>query len=186
VLSEIFDAPAILCETSRLVIDCNRQLSARDLIPEISDGTVIPGNLQLSEAAKAERVRRCFHGYHDAGEGLLLERQSRGLETIVVSIHSMTDCLGGEARPWEIALSSHVDRSLADPMLAALRQPGDIVVGDNQPYDLDPAVDYTIPFHAMRQGLRHLQVEFRQDLVAEAAGQRWWARRFAEALAQIP
>jgi predicted N-formylglutamate amidohydrolase len=28
-LSEIFDAPAILCSTSRLAIDCNRQLHAR-------------------------------------------------------------------------------------------------------------------------------------------------------------
>src|ERR1700737_3340607 len=34
-LSEIFDAPAILCNTSRLVIDCNRHLSASDLIPEV-------------------------------------------------------------------------------------------------------------------------------------------------------
>jgi hypothetical protein len=36
-----------------------------------------------------------------------------------------------------IALSSHADRRLADPALA----------GDNEPYDLDPAVDYGIPFH---------------------------------------
>jgi hypothetical protein len=41
-LSEILDAPAILCNTSRLVIDCNRHLDASDLIPEVSDGTVIP------------------------------------------------------------------------------------------------------------------------------------------------
>ena len=47
VLSEIFDAPAILCNTSRLVIDCNRNLNAPDLIPEVSDGTVVPGNLHL-------------------------------------------------------------------------------------------------------------------------------------------
>src|ERR1035438_5610933 len=50
-LSETFDAPAILCHTSRLVIDCNRQLDATDLIPEVSDGTVIPGNLHLDKAA---------------------------------------------------------------------------------------------------------------------------------------
>jgi predicted N-formylglutamate amidohydrolase len=185
VLSEIFDAPAILCTTSRLVIDCNRQLHARDLIPEMSDGTVIPGNVGLSEVAREARVRRFFDGYHDAGETLLLDRLSRAAGTIVVSIHTMTECLAGEARPWEIALSSFVDRSLAEPVLAALRATGDIVVGDNEPYDLDPKVDYTIPFHAMRRGLPHLQVEFRQDLVAEEAGQRAWALRFAEALRQV-
>src|SRR6202022_2150769 len=47
-LSDIFDAPAILCGTSRLVVDCNRQLHAHDLIPEVSDGTAVPGNTKLS------------------------------------------------------------------------------------------------------------------------------------------
>jgi predicted N-formylglutamate amidohydrolase len=181
-LSEIFDAPAILCNTSRLVIDCNRQLAAPDLIPEISDGTVIPGNLHLSDTDKADRVKRWFDAYHDAGESILLERESRGVPTTVVSIHSMTACLAGQPRPWEIALSSHFDRTLTDPVLAALRLPGDVVVGDNQPYDLDPAVDYTVPFHAIRRGLPHLQVEFRQDLIAEAASHLLWAQRFAQAL----
>ena len=181
-LSDIFDAPAILCQTSRLVIDCNRHLDAPDLIPAISDGTMIPGNLHLSEADRAARIERWFHPYHDAVESVLLEREARGVESIVVSIHSMTPSLAGEPRPWQIALSSYLDRSLADPVLALLRRPGDVVVGDNQPYDLDPQVDYSVPFHALRRGLPHLQVEFRQDEIAEAAGQRNWARRLAQAL----
>ncbi len=181
-LSEIFDAPAILCGTSRLVIDCNRQLHAPDLIPESSDGTVVPGNLQLSEAGRAERIARWFHPYHDAVESILLQREADGVPSIAVSIHSMTPSLGGVARPWQIALSSHRDRSLADPVLAALRGPGDIVVGDNEPYDLDPYVDYSVPFHAVRRGLPHVQVEFRQDEIADPVTQRRWAVRFAAAL----
>jgi predicted N-formylglutamate amidohydrolase len=94
----------------------------------------------------------------------------------------MTASLAGKPRPWKIALSSHLDRSLADPVLAALRRPGDVVVGDNQPYDLDPAVDYSIPFHALRRGLPHVQVEFRQDETTETTAQRQWALRFAHAL----
>lgn len=181
-LSAIFDAPAILCQTSRLVIDCNRQLAAADLIPEVSDATVIPGNQQLTEAARAARIQRWFHPYHDAVESVLLEREARGVDSVAVSIHSMTASLAGSPRPWQIALSSHLDRSLADPVLAALRLPGDVVVGDNQPYDLDPEVDYSVPFHALRRGLPHLQVEFRQDEIADAATQRQWALRFAQAI----
>jgi predicted N-formylglutamate amidohydrolase len=181
-LSEIFDAPAIFCNTSRLAIDCNRQLHARDLIPEVSDGTVIPGNLALSETAKADRIARWFHPYHAAVEAVFREREARSVETIAVSIHSMTPSLAGVRRPWQIALSSYLDRRLADPVLAALRLPGDIVVGDNQPYDLDPAVDYGTPFHALRRGLLHVQVEFRQDEISEPATQRKWAARFGEAL----
>jgi predicted N-formylglutamate amidohydrolase len=94
----------------------------------------------------------------------------------------MTASLAGSPRPWQIALSSYRDRSLADPVLAALRESGDITVGDNQPYDLDPAVDYSTPFHALRRGLPHLQVEFRQDEIADADGQQRWAKRFSAAL----
>jgi predicted N-formylglutamate amidohydrolase len=184
-LSEIFDAPAILCGASRLVVDCNRHLDASDLMPGISDGTEIPGNLHLDEAARAARIERWFHPYHDAVESVLLERQARGVPSIAVSIHSMTDSLAGERRPWQIALSSHLDRSLTGPVLAALRHPGDVVVGDNQPYDLDPRVDYSIPFHAIRRGLPHLQVEFRQDEIPDASTQHRWALRFAQALRSL-
>jgi predicted N-formylglutamate amidohydrolase len=184
-LSEIFDAPAILCGASRLAIDCNRQLHALDLIPESSDGTAIAGNRQLSEADQATRIERWFRPYHDAIESVLLEREARGVESIAVSIHSMTPSLAGKPRPWQIALSSHLDRRLTDPVLDALRLPGDVLVGDNQPYDLDPEVDYTIPFHALRRGLRHLQVEFRQDEIADAIGQRRWALRFAREVSPV-
>ena len=89
---------------------------------------------------------------------------------------------GWRAAPWQIALSSHEDRRLTDPVLAALRRQNEFTVGDNQPYDLDTAVDYTTPVHALRRGLLHLQVEFRQDEVATPETQRQWAQRFAQAL----
>ena len=178
-LSAILDAPAILCGTSRLVIDCNRQLNAPDLIPEVSDGTVIPGNRNLSSEQKQRRIAEWFDPYHAEIESVM-ESHRPGA---AISIHSMTPCLAGVARPWQIALSSERDRGLTAPMLDLLRRPGDITVGDNQPYNLDPSVDYTIPFHALGRGLPHLQVEFRQDEVRDASGQAWWARRFADALA---
>jgi predicted N-formylglutamate amidohydrolase len=94
----------------------------------------------------------------------------------------MTPSLAGKPRPWQIAISSHLDRRLADPVLAALRRQGDVVVGDNQPYDLDPVLDYSIPFHALRRRLTHIQVEFRQDEIQDAAAQHRWGLRFAQAL----
>ena len=181
-LSKILDAPAILCNTSRLVIDCNRQLNRADLIPEISDGTVIPGNLNLSETDRENRIARWFRPYHNAIESVLLDREARGVQSVVVSIHSMTAVLAGEPRPWQIAISSHIDRSFAEPVLAALRRPGDIVVGDNQPYDVNPETDYSIPFHALRRRLPHIQVEFRQNEILDATTQYRWALRFAQVL----
>ena len=177
VLADLLEAPAVYSEVSRLVVDCNRQLDSPGLIPAVSDGVVIPGNADLAEAQRLARVERWFRPYHDAVEAELRDR-----DDIFLSIHSMTPSMGGVARPWQIALSSHLDRRLTDPVLAALRAPGDVTVGDNEPYDLDPAVDYSTPVHAVSRGLLHLQVEFRQDEVATAEQQRWWAERFAQAL----
>ncbi len=179
-LAGLLDSTAILCGTSRLVIDCNRHPGAVDLIPEVSDGTFIPGNQNLSEQAKQSRMDRWFAPYHDEIEAVLAARTP-----FVLSIHSMTPVLAGVPRPWQISLSSHTDRSIVDPLLAALSRPGDIVVGDNQPYDLDPALDYSVPFHAMRRSLRYLQIEFRQDEIKDAQGQAAWAQRLAAALPSV-
>lgn len=181
-LSELLDAPAVLCGTSRLVIDCNRQLDDPALIPIVSDGTPVPGNVGLSDEARSFRIERWFRPYHDAIETVLLERMSREAESILIAIHSMAPVLDGRSRPWQIAVSSHEDHRLSNQLLIALRSRGDLIVGDNEPYCIDPAIDYSIPFHALSRGLLHAQIEFRQDEIADtAAGQRW-ATRFAEAL----
>jgi len=182
-LSRLLDSPAILSGTSRLVIDCNRHPTAAALIPEQSDGTEIPANKNISAEERALRIQRWFNPYHDAIEALLDKPRASESRPIVLSVHSMTDNLSGSVRPWQIALSSHTDRSLVDPLLAALRLPADVTVGDNQPYNLDPSFDFSVPFHAMRRNLPHIQVEFRQDQVGNSSGQLEWARRFAKALA---
>jgi len=180
ILSERFDSPAVFCGTSRLVVDCNRQLDAIDLIPEVSDGIPIPGNTNLSDADRQARVRKYFEPYHDAIEQVITGRE----RTIFLSVHSMTARRKGQFRPWPISLSSFEDRSLVEPLLAALRSSGEYVVGDNEPYDLDPTVDFSTPYHAMRRGLSHLQVEFRQDEIVTERGQKLWAGRFGDALEQ--
>jgi len=174
-LSERFDSPAVFCGVSRLVIDCNRHLDAADLIPKVSDGTIVPGNCNLTEEDRAARIKEYFEPYHAAIDEVLNARK----EAIFLSVHSMTECLKGELRPWPVALSSFEDRSMVEPLLEELRE---FSVGDNQPYDLDPKVDYTTPRHALLRGLGHLQVEFRQDEIASVAGQKLWAERFGEAL----
>lgn len=190
-LSVLLDAPAVFSGVSRLVIDCNRQLTDPGLIPAVSAGTPVPGNAHLSHMARASRIASWFRPYHDALEAVLADRETRGMASSLISVHSMTPVLNGRFRPWKIALSSHRDRRLTDPVLAALRHhadpgggegPGPCVVGDNEPYDVDPDVDYTTPFHALRRGLPYLQVEFRQDEVADEAAQRAWAERLYRAL----
>ena len=44
--------------------------------------------------------------------------------------------------------------------------------------------DYTIPVHGERRGLHHVAIEIRQDLIADAPGQRAWGDRLARLLPQ--
>jgi predicted N-formylglutamate amidohydrolase len=181
-LSSRFEAPAVICGTSRLVIDCNRHLTDPSSIPIMSDGTEIPGNANLSPAQRAERAQRFFRPYHDAIDALIEKKRAMGQVPAVFSIHSMTPAMRGNARPWQVAISWHEDQRLSAPMLGLLRRVPGITVGDNQPYALDPAEDYSVPHHAMRHGFAHIQVEFRQDEVATAEGIAVWARLFGNAL----
>ena len=67
--------------------------------------------------------------------------------------------------------------------LGALRRAGLDPVSDNEPYALEPGVDYTVPEHAQRAGLEYLQVEFRQDLIGTEAHAQEWADRLVDAIA---
>jgi predicted N-formylglutamate amidohydrolase len=58
----------------------------------------------------------------------------------------------------------------------------DLLVGDNEPYVVNDATDYTIPVHAERRGLYHALVEIRQDLIDDVSGQREWALRLGDLL----
>ena len=184
ILAQRFHAPALLCGTSRLVIDCNRNPDDPASIPEVSDGTVIPANRHLTVWDRTQRIARWFIPYHDAIDAEI-DAAAADADAVVLSVHSMTPVMKGVARPWPVAISWHRDERLSRPMIEALQRRIADPVGDNQPYDLDPKEDYSVPVHAMNHGRRHIQVEFRQDLVADADGQAHWAAIFGDALAEV-
>jgi predicted N-formylglutamate amidohydrolase len=67
-------------------------------------------------------------------------------------------------------------------MLDLLRRAGDLNVGDNQPYAVGDLSDYTVPVHGEGRGLPHVEIEIRQDLIGDPAGQAGWAARLARLL----
>jgi predicted N-formylglutamate amidohydrolase len=165
-----------------LVIDCNRNWGDAGLMPEVGDGTVIPANRNLTESERRRRWEAYHQSYHAAVDAVIARKLAAGQRPVIAAIHSMTPALKGALRPWQIAMCSHDDRGLNDLVLAALRRNAGIVVGDNEPYNLDPREDYSVPYHAMRRGLLHLQVEFRQDEVTTPEGQRRWAAILGESI----
>ncbi len=181
-MAERLGAFAMLQNYSRLVIDCNRAPTVESSIVTTSEDTEIPGNRHLSAAERAQRVAEIFLPYHDLIAAELDRRQAAKLPTVIVAMHSFTPVYRGVARPWHVGLLYNRDNRLARPMMALLNREGGLVVGDNQPYAVSDESDYTIPVHGERRGLPHGEIEIRQDLIADEAGQEVWAERISRLL----
>jgi predicted N-formylglutamate amidohydrolase len=167
-LSTALDAPFIAQRYSRLVIDPNRDPARTDSICEQSDGAAVPGNLNLTDAARQARIGEIFEPYHAR---IAAELDARaGSPTVVIALHSFTPRMNGFDRPWRFGVLHLGASPLSAAMLACLREAlGEDLVGDNEPYRMDE-VDYTVPRHAIGRGLDYLELETRQDLLADAAG----------------
>ena len=166
-VADALDATLVQQNYSRLVIDCNRAPGSETSIPEISELTPIPGNVGLSEGQKAARVREIFRPYHDRIETELDRRRQAGRPAALIAMHSFTPVFMGVARPWHAGVLYNRDPRFAHLLMALLKREDGLVVGDNEPYSVTDASDYTIPVHGERRGLLHVAIEIRQDLIAD-------------------
>src|SRR5690606_22318862 len=119
-MADMLDAALVEAGVSRLAIDCNRPLDAPDLIPQISETTLVPGNAALAEADRAERIALSWRPFHNTIESLVQERLAAGRATWLVSIHSFTPVYKDVVRPWEIGVIHDQDERLSAPLIAAL------------------------------------------------------------------
>jgi predicted N-formylglutamate amidohydrolase len=169
-VSDALDATFIAQRYSRLVIDCNRDPARPDSIAEVSDGVEVPGNAALSGQARAARIGEVFQPYHACIAAQLDGRAEAGRPTMLICLHSFTPVMGGKPRPWRFGVLHMGDSPFSNAILAGLR--GALaadLVGDNEPYRMDGA-DYTAPRHAIARGLDYLELEVRQDLIANPSG----------------
>ena len=182
-LSAALDATAVLQTYSRLVIDCNRDPTVASSIPEVSETTEIsgkPGTCRLRH--ERARQREIFEPYHARIHALLDARLAAARRTVFVAMHSFTPVFKGESRAMQVGVLYNRDARLAAILLELLRAEGNLVVGDNAPYAVSDVTDYGVPVHAEKRNLPHVELEIRQDLIADAAGQAEWAARLARLL----
>lgn len=181
-MSALLDAPLVAQNYSRLVIDCNRDPRVETSIPQRSEWVEIPRNMDLSAEEIAARRAEIFEPYHAYIRALLDERRAAGRHTILVAQHTMTDVYKGARRDMQGAVLYNRDRRFAGLVLEMLRRERDLTFADNEPYFVSDETDYTIPQHGELRGLPHVEIEIRQDLVTDEAGQAAWAERVARAL----
>lgn len=181
-LSVKLGAFLILQTYSRLVIDCNRPLDAKSSVAELSEATVIPGNQGITAEEVERRASAIFRPYHARLERELVRRHRSGTPTIYVAVHSFTPRYLNVDRPMHVGVLYGKDSRFASQVLARLQADGRWVVGDNEPYSVSEATDYGVIHHAERRGIPYVELEIRQDLIAESAGQNEWAELLAHIL----
>jgi predicted N-formylglutamate amidohydrolase len=182
-LSGLLDAPLVSSAYSRLVIDCNRPLDSPESIPVRTGGVQVPGNRELADWERALRTDALFRPYHRAITDVLDRRAGR--PRVLLSIHSFAPVFAGRPRPWPIGLASGRDRRLAALLLEEMKRDPGLVVGDNEPYDVDDAIDYTIPVHGEGRRLPHVLIEIRQDTLEAPEQAARWAARLAKAFRAV-
>lgn len=176
-LGERLDAPVVASNFSRLVIDPNRGTDDPTLLMKIYDGSIIPANRHADAAERQRRIDLFYQPYHDA-----LAKLAARPGTVIVSMHSFTPRLRGHVtRPWHIGVLHTDDTRFSDPLIAALEDEGDLVVGDNQPYTGKLAGD-AVDRHGTAHDRPNALIEVRNDLIACADGQQAWADRLARVL----
>ena len=164
---------AHLARVSRLVIDFHREEDSPALIPETTDGHLVPGNI----GADRERRLAAYHRPYHAALGEWLDTAEPQL---ILSIHSFTPSLESNpsSRPWEVGLLYNEDDRGARIAIPLLEADG-LTVGDQQPYS-GRLLNATMNRHAEAHGRPYCAIEIRNDLIAHERGQARWAALVAD------
>jgi predicted N-formylglutamate amidohydrolase len=184
-LSDALQLPAVMAAYSRLVVDCNRRLDDPTAFSKGTGDNRVPGNLSLAHADREARANAIYWPYHHAIRDRLAALEPLGQAPALIAIHSFTPELHAGPRPWHFGVLWDSDPRMPAPLIKNLRANPDLMVGDNEPYSGKDLHDFTIDHHGEAEGLPHVSIEIRQDLVETAEGVRHWAGLLAEALAPI-
>lgn len=185
-LSARFDAPAVLAGYSRLIVDLNRQLDHSSAFIKVSDGIAIPGNIDMSERERQQRIDTFFTPYHQAVSQQLARYLQAGHIPALISIHTCTPVFNSMVRRWHIGVMWDEDGRVARPLIDTLASSNpDICVGDNEPYSGKHPNDFTVDYHAERNGYPCVGIEVRNDLVDHEPGVSQWANILGDGLQGI-
>lgn len=184
-LSRSLGLPAVLAGYSRLVVDCNRRLDDPTVFPASIDGVIVPGNQELTHADRQARADALYWPYHHAVRDQLGLLESIARAPALIAIHSFVPLRAGKHRPWDIGVLWDTDPRIPVPLIEGLRKHTDLVVGDNEPYSGKHIHDFTVDHHAEDEGLPHVSIELRQDLIASEQGAEHWSELLASVFRPI-
>ena len=177
-LADALTADLVLGGISRLVFDCNRPPEASDAIPERSETYEIPGNKDLTQQDRTERIAAVYEPFKCAVEGAINKRI--GSLELLVTIHSFTPVFHSRLRDVEIGVLHGRDSAFAMAMMSRASIASGFDVRLNEPYGPKNGVTHTLDLHGARNDLPSVMIEVRNDLIKNSTAQRGMALLLAE------
>jgi len=180
-LSKALGATLISANYSRLLIDLNRPLEAPDSIPVRSEIYDVLGNQRLDSATRQYRQERLFNPFHQRLGELIDARLAMGREVRVIGVHSFTPVYHGHPRVVEVGILFDRAHAYAHRLIQGLAA-HDLKVAANEPYEINPLEDMTVPFHGDQRGINAALIEVRNDLLQKPEAVRSWSDYLAPLL----
>ena len=162
ILSNKLNSQLVLGEYSRLLIDCNRDVSDPTLISAISDRKLIFGNIKISKKEKIYRINKMYKPYHEKIKKRILEENIN----LIISLHSFNPIFKEKKRFLKYGILSNQDRRFSNLIIDELKKKKNFV-GDNEPYK-GSLIGDTLYKHALKKGIHHTLIEIRNDLLSNA------------------
>ncbi len=181
-MSALLDAPLIWQRFSRLVYDCNRPPEAADAIPPQSEVFAVPGNVNLTPEARAQRVNEIYLPFQQSLAKFIDSRASASPAPVIVTVHSFTKIYNGAPRDGALGVLHGADARLADAVLAAAPRHGLSDARRNYPYGPQDGVMHTLDLQAGAQRYLNVMLEVRNDLITEPDQQDAWAQTLTKVL----
>tara|TARA_R110002012_G_scaffold80996_1_gene205179 strand:- start:424 stop:1221 length:798 start_codon:yes stop_codon:yes gene_type:complete len=181
-IAAALDCPLVAATISRLVYDCNRPPSAESAMPAVSEIFSIPGNRDLSDQARAERVERVYAPFHETLKAVIDRQVTTGRSPAIITVHSFTQTYKGADRPFEIGILHDDDTRLADAMIDRAEDFVGADVRRNEPYGPADGVTHTLRMHALPRGLLNVMIEIRNDVIRQPSEQTVMARVFSDVI----
>lgn len=178
-LAKRFGSTLVAGGVSRLLYDCNRPPEAPDAVPVQSEIFEIPGNADISEADRRERVAQIYQPFKEAVEQVIEVVHPKA----IVTVHSFTPVYHGNQRAVEIGILHDRDTRLADRMLTSMAG-GPFLTLRNDPYGPEHGVTHSLRIYALPNKLPNVMLEVRNDLLADNAKAALVADALEAAIAQ--
>ena len=168
----------VLSRFSRLLIDPNRAPDdPTAVLRECDDGAPTFNRAPTPTATRVDRFHAPFHATLDR---VIRVRRPRFL----CSVHTFTPVFRAKPRPMEAGVLFDRHDDVADALLHALRAEG-VRAEANEPYSGKAGLIYSANRHGETHALPYLEIEVRQDLVANERLARGMARKVWRAMKAV-